>query len=116
MDEFRKVLVVDDGERTPDRALSADLAELGYASVTTSLEAAEDVLAVIPPPALILLQLPNRARPSYPLFLALAERLKASEPAIPLAVVDSRAALQPGGYASVLQDQFGMRAAAKPEL
>jgi hypothetical protein len=116
MDEFQKVLVVDDGERTPDCALSAQLAELGYASVTTSLEAAEDVLAVIPPPALILLQLPSRTRPSYASFLALAERLQANESGIPLQVVDSRAASQPGGYASVLQDQLGMRAAAKAEL
>ena len=44
MNDFPKVLVVDDGERTPDDALSAELAGLGYASVTASLEAAEDVL------------------------------------------------------------------------
>jgi hypothetical protein len=117
MNAFRKVLVVDDGERRSNRALSAELAELGFASVTTSLEATEDVLAVIPPPSAILLQLPNgRRSPDYDSFMALAKRLRANDSGIPVILVDASAPSQPGGYASVLQDRFGARAVAKPEL
>ena len=53
MNEFPKVLVVDNGERPLDRALSAELAELGFASVTVSREAADDVLALIRSPSAI---------------------------------------------------------------
>ncbi len=35
-------------------------AELGYASVTASLEAADDVLAMMPNPAAVLLHVPRR--------------------------------------------------------
>src|SRR5438874_1583560 len=116
MDAFQKVLVVDDGERTADWALSAELAELGFASVTTSLEATEDVLKVIPRPAAILLQLPSRKPGSqHDSFLELAQRLRASDARIPVIVVDG-AASQVGSYASILQDQFRSRAVAKPEL
>ena len=117
MDAFQKVLVVNDGERTADCALSAELAELGFASVTTSFEATEDVLAVIPPPSAILLQMPNRGRdPRYASFMKLAERLRANDAGIPVIVVDSSVSSQAGGYASVLQDCFGIRAVAKPAL
>ena len=117
MDAFQKVLVVDDGERRSDRALSAELAELGYASVTASLEATEDVLAIIPKPSAILLQLPNGKRsPDYESFMALAKRLRANDYGIPVILVDPSAPSQPGGYASVLQDRFGARALAKPDL
>ena len=117
MDAFQKVLVVDDGERTAARALSAELAELGFASVTASLEATEDVLAVIPRPSAILLQLPNgKGGLSYHSFMELAERLRADNSGIPVILVDSSAPTHPGGYASVLQDRFGARALAKPEL
>ncbi len=117
MDAFQKVLVVDDGERRSDRALSAELAELGFASVTASLEATEDVLALIPRPSAILLQMPNGKRsPVYESFMELAKRLQANDADIPVIVVDSSAPFQPGGYASVLQDCFGAPALAKPEL
>ena len=45
MNGFQKVLVVDNGERGLESALSAELAGMGLASVTTSFEAADDVLA-----------------------------------------------------------------------
>jgi hypothetical protein len=51
MSEFQKVLVVDDGARNGEHALSAELAELGFASVTTSLEAAAPVTIRDPAPA-----------------------------------------------------------------
>ncbi len=116
MNDFQKVLVVDNGERRSDRALSAELAELGFASVTTSLEATEDVLAVIPRPAAILLQLPSRQPDAnYDSFMELARRLRASDAGIPVILLDG-AASPSGGYASVLQERFGVRAVAKPEL
>ena len=64
MNDFPKVLVVDDGERNADRALSAELAELGFASVTASLEAADDVLELIPSPAAIFVQVPKDSSPA----------------------------------------------------
>lgn len=89
MSAFPKVLVVDDGARAPDHALSADLAELGYASVTTSLEAADEVLAVLPSPAAILLQLPRRGtRAERQPFLALAERLRMIKADVPLILLE----------------------------
>lgn len=116
MDAFQKVLVVDDGERSTDRCLSAELAEMGFASVTASVEATEDVLALIPRPSAILLQLPNPKRsPNYDSFMQLAKRLQANDSGIPVILVDP-AAIQSGGYASILQDRFGARAVAKAEL
>jgi hypothetical protein len=115
MNDFPKVLVVDDGERTPDDALSAELAGLGYASVTASLEAAEDVLAVIPFPAAILLQLPRRADSArHAAFTELAGRLKARTAlrGIPVLTVEPR--VQGGGYGAAEQ-AFGVQAVAKPD-
>jgi hypothetical protein len=114
MNDVPKVLVVDDGERSPDRALSVELAELGFASVTTSFEAAEDVLALLPVPSAILLQLPSTkdtARQQN--FRDLAERLKAKQSltGVPVVVVEPRKGLSAvPAYAS-----FGAHALAKPE-
>ena len=118
MNEFPKVLVVDNGERPLDRALSAELAELGFASVTVSREAADDVLALIRSPSAILLQMPaDRQSREYASFLKLAERLKASDAVgVPIILVDLSTYAQPGGYASLLQAHFGAQALAKPEL
>ena len=60
MNGMQKVLVVDNGERAPDSALSAELAGMGYASVTAPFEAADDVLALIPSPAAVLLHMPQQ--------------------------------------------------------
>ena len=118
MSEFQKVLVVDDGSRNAEHALSAELAELGFASVTTSFEATEDVLEMIPPPAAVLLQLPKRSQAvNYKEFMALADRLKAKKnfSTVPIILVE-----QPfgagGGYASALQSELGARTLNKPEL
>src|SRR3712207_2516189 len=93
MNDVPKVLVVDDGERSLDRALSVELAELGYASVTTSFEAAEDVLAVLPVPSAILLQLPRKAGQARQQgFRDLAERLRAKPDlkGVPVVLVEPR--------------------------
>ena len=118
MNEFPKVLVVDDGERPLDRALSAELAELGFASVTASHEAADDVLALIRSPSAILLQMPaDRQSREYASFVKLAERLKASDGVrVPVILVDLATSAQPGGYASLLEAHFGAQALARPEL
>ena len=118
MRKLRKVLVVDDGARTSEHPLSGELAELGFASVTASREAADDVLALIRSPSAILLQMPaDRQSREYASFLKLAERLKASDAVgVPVILVDLSTSAQLGGYASLLQAHFGAQALAKPEL
>jgi hypothetical protein len=118
MSEFQKVLVVDDGARDPDHALSMELAELGYASVTASLDATDEVLEMIPPPAAILLQLPRRHEGArYQRFMELAERLKVGDRTsdIPVILVEGSSGLQPRGYASVLESKVGARTLHTPE-
>ncbi|MGU3537617.1 hypothetical protein [Methylobacterium sp. A54F] len=83
MSALQQVLVVDDGFRAVDNSLAAELAELGYASVTASVEAADDVLAVIARPAAILLQTPARGSDA---FERLAGRMR--EAGIPVIIVD----------------------------
>ena len=116
MNDVPKVLVVDDGERSPDHALSVELAELGFASVTTSFEAAEDVLAVLPTPSAILLQLPSAAA-RHQSFRDLAQRLKA-KPAlagIPVVVVEPRQGLSALPAYQRINVPFGTHALAKPD-
>lgn len=87
MGALQQVLVVDDGVRAVDRSLAAELAELGYASVTTSLEAADDVLAVIARPAAILLQTSARTGAAFALRAA-GLRLRMQDAGIPVILVD----------------------------
>jgi hypothetical protein len=117
MNDVAKVLVVDDGERSPDRALSAELAELGYSSVTTSFEAAEDVLAVLPTPSAILLQLPGTPDGArHQGFRDLAERLRAKTTlaGIPVVIVEPRQGVQ-ALSAYGMNEPFGAHALAKPD-
>lgn len=60
MNSMTKVLVVDNGERSAADLLSTELAEAGFSSVTTSLEAANDVLEVIARPSAIFINMPER--------------------------------------------------------
>ncbi|WP_112663471.1 hypothetical protein [Microvirga flavescens] len=77
MNGLKKVLVVDSGERAPDSALSAELAGMGYASITTPFEAADDVLALIPSPVAVVLQIAEDAPAAErSKFLALAQRFQ----------------------------------------
>ena len=119
MTEFQKVLVVDDGARNTENAISAELAGLGFASVTISLEATDEVLELIPPPAAILLQLPKRSQTAdYNQFMDLAARLKAKKDisGIPIILVEQPFGGAGGSYAAVLQSELGARALNKPEL
>lgn len=109
MSRFQKILVVDDGARTPAHALSMELAELGFASVTASLEATDDVLDMTPAFAAIMLQLPKRAEGGpYRQFMELADRLKTGQrtSGIPIILVDRSSGLQQGGYAAMLQTRI----------
>jgi hypothetical protein len=117
MSEFQKVLVVDDGARSSEHALSADLAELGFASVTTSLEATDDVLELLSAPAAIVLQLPKKTGADYKRFMDLADRLKTrkSISGVPIILVERPPLAHAGGYASVLQSELGAYALSKPE-
>lgn len=126
MTSLQRIVIVDDGERALDTALSAELAELGYASVTTSLETTDEVLALIPTPAAIVLQIPrgasveDRAR-----FQALADRLRARRGAggPPVIVLDPRedsagstvGERLAGGFSALLEPRVGKPAMARPE-
>lgn len=114
MSALQQVLVVDDGHRAIDHSLAGDLAELGYASVTASLEAADDVLAVIARPAAVLLQTSSRRNPAY---AALAARLRDQMrcAGIPVIVVDDAFRRQSGG-AIDLQSRIGPYVLNEPDL
>ena len=118
MSEFQRVLVVDDGARSPEHTLSIELAELGFASVTTSLEATDEVLDLLAPPVAILLQLPKKTGVDYRRFIELADRLKANKSisGVPIIVVERPfAANGAAGYAALLQSELGTRVLSKPE-
>lgn len=111
---FQKVLVVDNGERALDSTLSAELAEMGFASVTAPFEVTDDVLALLPSPAAVVLQMPRRATvEERQQFLALAERLRLSLKAtnVPVIVVNEGH----GAHASLLQSELGTRILSNPE-
>lgn len=116
MSEFQKVLVVDDGARSPEHTLSVELAELGFASVTTSFEATDEVLELLSPPAAILLQLPKKTGADYTRFMELADRLKAKKSisGVPIILVE-RPFGPGGGYAALLQSELGARVLSTPE-
>ena len=115
MNGFQKVIVVDNGERAVDTGLSAELAGMGYASVTVSLDATEEVIALLESPAAVVVQIPPTATfDERRRFLALAERLRAtlSANAVPIILVGDRS----GAQAALLQSELGARIAANPEL
>jgi len=117
MNGLQKVLVVDNGERALDCALSAELAEMGYASVTAPLEATDDVLALVPSPAAVVLHMPRYATPAErQQFLELAERLRQSLQGSGTPVILMNGVDASGAQASILQSELGARILSKPEL
>lgn len=119
MNALQKVLVVDSGERTDLDSLSAELAELGLASVTTSFEAADDVLALIDRPAAIFLNMPApRHGTAHQSLLAFADKLRRGErtSGIPVIEWDRAAANMSGGVSAILQARIGSQAMSKSEL
>jgi hypothetical protein len=116
MNGFQKVLVVDNGERGLESALSAELAGMGLASVTTSFEAADDVLALIPSPAAVVLQMPRNASwTERQRFMALADRLRGTLQSAGIPVIIMGADGQ-GAQASLLQSQIGARILSQADL
>ncbi|HJE23253.1 MAG TPA: hypothetical protein K8W01_06290 [Methylorubrum populi] len=113
MGALQQVLVVDDGRRAVDRSLAADLAGLGYASVTASIEAADDVLAVIARPAAILLQLSSSPNPQT---AALANRLREQMRAGGIPVIDMDDAGPRAGAPVDLKSRIGPYVLNEPEL
>jgi hypothetical protein len=114
MTRFPQVLVVDNGERAPDAALSAELAGMGYASVTAPLEATEEVLAMMPSPVAIVLQMPRHADWSERRrFLELANRLRRTLDTSRIPVIVAGGV---SGAATMLQNHLGTRAVAAPDL
>ncbi|WP_375464158.1 hypothetical protein [uncultured Methylobacterium sp.] len=113
MGALQQVLVVDDGVRAIDHSLAGELAELGYASVTVSLEAAGDVLAVIARPAAVLLQTSARRDPAY---ARLAARLRAQmrDSGIPVLVVEAKD--RRAGAPVDLMSRIGPYVVSEPEL
>lgn len=114
MGALQQVLVVDDGVRTIDHSLAGELAELGYASVTVSLEAAADVLAVIARPAAVLLQTSTRRDPAYG---RLAARLRGQmrDAGIPVLVIPGSKDRRAGAPID-LMSRIGPYVVSRPEL
>ncbi len=105
MNDLHKVMVVDSGERNVVDSLSAELAEHGYSSVTTSFEAASQVLDVIPRPAAIFLKMPAAQQGDrYEGFLAAAGSLRENALGIPVFVWERDAMVPNGGIPALLGD------------
>jgi CheY-like chemotaxis protein len=114
---MQKVLVVDNGERAIDSALSAELAGMGLASVTTPVDAADDVLAMMPSPAAVVLQMPKDADwAERKRFLDLAERLRTSMRGTNVPVIVLNGSAGNGAHALLLQSEVGSRVLSQPEL
>lgn len=113
MGALQQVLVIDDGVRAVDHSLSAELAELGYASVTTSLDAADDVLAVISRPAAVLLQSSGRGVDFADRAASLRARMV--EAGIPVILVEGRAGGR-GAFPVDLKDCIGPYVLNEPDL
>lgn len=114
MTRFPQVLVVDNGERAPDSALSAELAGMGYASVTAPLETAEEVMAMMPSLVAVVLQMPRHADwTERRRFLELANyfRKTLASKKVPVIVTGGIS-----GATTMLQNELGMRAVAAPDL
>ncbi len=115
MSDLQKVIVVDSGKRGADGALSAELASMGYASVTVSLDATEEVMPLLDSPAAVVLQIPPQATiAERRRFLALAERLRPrlAPSQVPVILIGDGS----GAHASLLQSELGARIPSKPEL
>ncbi|GLS43814.1 hypothetical protein [Methylobacterium brachythecii] len=113
MGALQQVLVVDDGVRLADHSLAADLAGLGYASVTASIEAFDDVLAVIARPAAVVLQSSNRRDAVYE---RLANRLREQMKRGGIPVIDMDGGLMRAGAPVDLKSRIGPYVLNEPDL
>lgn len=119
MNALTKVLVVDSGQRGTSDILSTELAELGLSSVTTSFEAAGEVLDLIDRPSAIFLRMPpGRQGAGYADFLRLADQLRSEErtSGIPVIVWNGDEPVAAGGISAVLRSEVGPQALSGPEV
>lgn len=118
MNSLRKVLVVDNGHRGFVDPLSIELAELGLSSVTTSFEAADEVLQVIDKPSAIFLKMPSAAGADHDTFMALAVTLRSADrtSGIPVIMWDRQTAARHGGITAILRSEVGPQAVSGPEV
>lgn len=118
MNDLQKVLVVDNGERDGVDALAAELGELGFSSVTTSFEAADDVLSVIQPPSAIFLKMPSGDVAEHAEFVELAARLRVRQGSTgaPVIIWNRDSVLHHGGVSAILEHRLGPQALASPDL
>lgn len=118
MNDLRKVLVLDDGQRGVVDPLASELSELGLSSVTTSFEAADDVLQVIDRPSAIFLKMPADTGSDHATFVALADTLRRADrtSGIPVILWDRRTAALSGGITAILRSEVGPQAVSGPEV
>ncbi len=118
MNGLRKVLVVDSGHRGGHDLLSTELASLGLSSVTTSFEAADEVLHLIERPSAIFLNMPvSDASAEREGFVRLALELRTATRTLGIPVIewDHEAALVRGGISAILRTEIGPQAVSEPE-
>lgn len=109
MADLKRIIVVDNGDREPQAGLSAELAELGYASITTSVEAAPDVFASIVEPDAVLLDIPGDSDARIDAaFTAFADRLERTHPAIPVIRLEGTGAGLGNANLATLQSRIGL--------
>lgn len=109
MSELKRIIVVDNGDREPEAALSAELAELGYASITTSVEAAPDVFASVVAPDAVLLHIPgNSDTRTDAAFAAFADRVERAHPEIPVIRLDGARGSLSNANLATLQSRIGL--------
>lgn len=116
MNALQKVLVVDSGHRAETDLLSTELAELGLSSVTTSFEAAEEVLGVIDRPAAIFVNMSDRDLLEGLRVLAAALRRSEHATGVPVIEWNDEVALKAGGVSGLLRAEIGPQALSGPEL
>lgn len=109
MNDLRKVLVVDSGLRSATDPLAVELAELGFSSVTTSVEAADEVIDLLQRPSAIFLNIQSGRIGDEEKFTELAARLKTTRRTmgVPVILWDATRASEVGGVSAVLQSEFG---------
>lgn len=116
MNALTKVLVVDNGQRGVADLLSTELAELGFSSVTTSLEAADEVLDLIERPSAIFLNMPQgREGQDRAGFIRLASSLRARDSMSGIPIIEWDRDSATGGISAILRSEIGPQAAFGPE-
>lgn len=118
MNSLRKVLVVDNGHRGVVDPLASELSELGLSSVTTSFEAADDVLQIIDRPSAIFLKMPADVGSDHATLMALAASLRSADrtSGIPVIMWDRQMAATNGGITAILRNEVGPQAVSGPEV